>query len=228
MGFLKALESLSWGNILPYVLNLLVALPCITLHEMAHGWAAYKLGDSTAKDLGRLSLNPLRHLDPLGLILMITVGFGWAKPVPIDMRRFREPKKGMALSSLAGPLSNILLSIMALAIAGLIYRSGSVLNYGAGKWAFIVLVYIAIRSTFLGLFNLIPIPPLDGSRLLTAVLPDDIYYRLMRFERYLILIVFALCFFGPLADIVYKAGGWVLDKLCVITFFPRGLMSELI
>ena len=110
------LRSFDWSRILPYLVNLLVAMPCIVFHEMAHGFVAYKLGDTTAKDQGRLSLNPLKHVDILGLIMMVTLGFGWAKAVPVNMRRFKNPKRGMALCALAGPAANFILALIVLGI----------------------------------------------------------------------------------------------------------------
>ena len=224
MGFLKAVASLNWQALLPYIINLLVALPCIVLHEMAHGFAAYKLGDTTAKDMGRLSLNPLRHIDPLGLIMMVTLGFGWAKPVRVDMRRFRNPKRGMALTALAGPACNFVLALIVLFIAGIIWRTGAITG-GVGWYVFMILVFIAIRSTFLGIFNLIPIPPLDGSKALFSFLPDDKYLKLMRYERYFMIIVFALCYVGAVNRVINIVGGFVIEKFCIVTMFPPEVMA---
>ena len=225
MNFFENLRSLNWSALLPYIVNLLVAMPCITLHELAHGWVAYKLGDPTAKSRGRLTLNPIKHVDPLGLILMVTLGFGWAKPVPVDMRNFKNPKKGMAITSLAGPAANFLLSLLVLVIGGIVFRSGWPLRSEIGYYVFIVLVFIAVRSTMLGIFNLIPIPPLDGSKVVGALLPDRVYYTILRYERYCMIVVFALCYIGVVSTFIVNIGGFLLDKFCVITFFPREIMS---
>lgn len=225
MSFFESVKSLEWSALLPYLINLLVAMPCITLHELAHGWAAYKLGDYTAKSRGRLTLNPIKHIDPLGLILMVTLGFGWAKPVPVDMRNFKNPKRGMALTALAGPVANFLLCIVVMVAGGIIFRTGWPLNSDVGYYIFIILVFIAVRSAMLGIFNLIPIPPLDGSKAVGALLPDRTYYNVLRYERYCMLIVFALCYIGIISNFIVKIGGFILDKFCIITFFPRDIMS---
>jgi len=223
MGFVNAIASLEWQRILPYILNLLVALPCIVFHEMAHGFAAYRLGDTTAKSMGRLSLNPLKHIDPLGLIMMVTLGFGWAKPVRVDMRYFRHPKRDMAITALAGPGCNFVLSIVALGIASVLWHTG--LAFGdVGWYVFLLFVFMAIRSTFLGVFNLIPIPPLDGSKAAFCWLPDDKYLKLMRIERYFLIAVFLLSYLGVLSGPMTAVGGFLVDKFAVITAFPRDLL----
>ena len=185
-------RELDTGFLAATAQRLLAVLLCLTVHETAHGFAAFLLGDRTAKQEGRLSLNPLRHIDWVGLLLLFTAGFGWAKPVPVDARSFDNPKKGMALTALAGPVSNFLLSILLLLICKLILlyaEAGAVII-----WVFSLLLYAAQLSIGLGLFNLIPIPPLDGSKILAAILPDRAYYTLMRYERYgmLLLLVLAL------------------------------------
>ena len=171
---------------------LISTLQSLTVHETAHGFAAYLLGDRTAMREGRLSLNPLRHIDLVGLALLFTAGFGWAKPVPVDPRHFRNPKKGMAMTALAGPVSNFLLAIILVAICKVIYLYNRPANLLVEL--FYTLLYAAQLSIGLGLFNLLPIPPLDGSKILAAVLPDRAYYFLMRYERYgmILLLVLAL------------------------------------
>lgn len=221
---MNILKSFEWQRILPYLINLLVAMPCIVFHEMAHGFAAYRLGDTTAKDRGRLSLNPLKHIDILGLIMMVTLGFGWAKPVPIDMRRFKNPKGGMALCALAGPAANFVLALVVLGISSVLVRT-SFITTTVGWYVFMILVFMAIRSTFLGLFNLIPIPPLDGSKVVFSFLPDDMYLKLMRIEKYFMIIVFLLCYVGVVNRFIVSIGSWVIDKFCIITMFPRDIMS---
>ena len=161
---------------------MLGVLLCLTVHESCHGLAAYALGAPTAKAQRRLSFNPLHHIDWLGLASMFLCGFGWAKPVPVDMRYFKNPKAGMALTALAGPVSNFLLALALLFGASIIYRAapaGAVM-----VWLFYFLMNTAILSIGLGLFNLIPIPPLDGSKVLFSLLPERAYYTLMRYERY--------------------------------------------
>ena len=168
---------------------------CLAVHETCHGLAALALGDPTAKSMHRLSLNPLRHIDWFGLAMMLTVGFGWAKPVPVDPRYFKKPKEGMALTALAGPVSNFVLALLAMLICKGIYLYAP---YNA-VWntLFEFLLYlVAPLSIGLGLFNLIPLPPLDGAKVLGALLPDRTYFRLMRYERYGILVLLAVALLG--------------------------------
>ena len=171
--------------------RLFAVVLCLTVHETAHGFAAYLLGDRTALREGRLSLNPLRHIDLVGLALLFTAGFGWAKPVPVDSRHFRHPKRGMAVTALAGPISNFLLAFLLILLCKAIYL------YNPSAFfieLFYMLLYAAQLSIGLGLFNLLPIPPLDGSKVLAAILPDRAYYLLMRYERYgmILLLILAL------------------------------------
>ena len=176
------LSSIRWDMISSTVSRLLAVLLCLTVHETCHGLAAYALGDPTAKRMHRLSFNPLHHIDWLGLLAMFLCGFGWAKPVPVDMRYFKNPKAGMALTALAGPASNFLLAL--LAMGGMRLVSALAPVNGVVIWFFYFLMNLAILSIGLGLFNLIPIPPLDGSKVLFSLLPEKAYYTLMRYERY--------------------------------------------
>ena len=168
---------------------------CLTIHETCHGLAALALGDPTAKSMHRLSLNPLRHIDPLGLVMMFVAGFGWAKPVPVDPRYFKKPKQGMAVTALAGPASNFLLALLAMGISKAIYLYAPYTTAWDTVFTF-CLYTLAPLSVGLGLFNLIPIPPLDGSKVLGAFLPDRAYFTLMRYERYGMLVLLALSFLG--------------------------------
>jgi len=194
---------LDWSIPLEMLLGVIPALLCITLHELSHGYVAWRLGDTTARDAGRLTLNPLRHIDWMGLIMMVAFHFGWAKPVPVNMYRFREPKKGMALTALAGPVCNLLLAIVFLLIYGLLFIPLK------GEGVILETVYItAYLSLSLAVFNLLPIPPLDGSKVLFSVLPNDRYYRLMRYERYGMILLLVLLSTGvlrsPLAGVVSR------------------------
>jgi len=196
-------RGLDWSIPLEMLLGVIPALLCITLHELSHGYVAWRLGDTTARDAGRLTLNPLRHIDWMGLIMMVAFHFGWAKPVPVNMYRFREPKKGMALTALAGPVCNLLLAIVFLLIYGLLFIPLK------GEGVILETVYItAYLSLSLAVFNLLPIPPLDGSKVLFSVLPNDRYYRLMRYERYGMILLLVLLSTGvlrsPLAGVVSR------------------------
>ena len=121
-GFANVFHNLDWSVLMDILFSILPALICITLHELSHGAVAYALGDTTAKDAGRLTLNPIRHIDPWGLVMMVLFRFGWAKPVPVNMYRFKNPKKGMALTALAGPVSNLIIAAVFLFLYGLLYR----------------------------------------------------------------------------------------------------------
>ena len=167
-------------------------LLCLTVHELCHGLAALSLGDPTAKSMDRLSLNPLRHIDWLGLLMMFTVGFGWAKPVPVDPRYFKDPKKGMALTALAGPVSNFMLAFSLILIGKGIYLYADYTPVWNGIYNFLHLT--AVLSIGLGLFNLLPIPPLDGAKVLGGLLPDRTYFALMRYERYGMLLLLLMSF----------------------------------
>ena len=185
-------NALDFGSLESILLRVASVFLCLTIHETCHGLAAYALGDPTAKRAHRLSLNPLRHIDWLGLIMMVAAGFGWAKPVPVDPHYFKKPKQGMALTALAGPVSNFVLALLALLCARLVYH-----QYGA-LWDFIfdLLLTTAYLSVGLGLFNLIPISPLDGSKVLFAFLPDSAYEKLMRYEKYGMIALLILVWLG--------------------------------
>jgi Zn-dependent protease len=176
-----------------------VILLSLTVHEYFHGWTANKLGDPTAKMRGRLTLNPIAHLDILGTILMFMVGFGWAKPVPIDPRNFKDPKKDTILVAIAGPLSNLAMALAAgLALRYMIPRmvSGEISSEGIYSVIAIILILTLVYGIALAVFNMIPIPPLDGSRVLYGILPDRYAYAYSRFEPYGVFFLFALFIFG--------------------------------
>lgn len=183
-------EQFNWMGLLSAVERLAGVLLCLTVHETCHGLAASALGDPTAKRMHRLSFNPLHHIDWLGLLAMLVCGFGWAKPVPVDMRYFKNPKAGMALTALAGPASNFLLALLAMFGAWLVATLATVNAFVL--WLFYFLLTLAMLSIGLGLFNLIPIPPLDGSKVLFSFLPEKAYYTLMRYERYGMLIMLVI------------------------------------
>lgn len=203
------------------------ALVCISFHETCHGLAALALGDPTAKRMGRLSLNPLRHIDPIGLLMMVTVRFGWAKPVPVNPRYFKNPKLGMAVTALAGPLSNLVLSIVTLlcyAVCEFYYRyTGMELLY----WLSTFFVYTATLSIGLGVFNLLPVPPLDGSKILFSVLPDRVWLMLMRYERYGSFLLMGLLVLGLLDGPLSAMRTAVLDWLAGFCLWPYEVLVSL-
>lgn len=177
-----------------YAILVFAVLP---FHEFAHAFAAHLLGDDTAKWNGRLTLNPLKHLDPLGALMLVFVGVGYAKPVPVNPFNFRNRKRDMALTALAGPASNLLMAVVAVAlfrVCSLIITDMQVLTY---FWL-VLIVVIARVNIGLAVFNLLPIPPLDGSRIFGLFLPERWTYTLERYSRQITLVVMALLLVGVL------------------------------
>ena len=199
-------EGFDFSYILSMIQSLIPALVCITLHELSHGYTAYLLGDDTAKSRGRLTLNPIKHMDVMGLLMMLVFHVGWAKPVPVNMYKFKNPKRGMALTALAGPMSNLVIAVVFMFVSGLLYIP--LYSSGVGYFFLGMLQLTAYISVGLGLFNLIPIPPLDGSKVLFSLMSDEKYYKLMRYERYgsiLMLILVASGIIGrPLSSLISK------------------------
>lgn len=219
MGYLENLwNALDFGSLWDLLLRLVSVFLCLTVHETCHGLAALALGDPTAKRARRLSLNPLRHIDWFGLLMMVTVGFGWAKPVPVDPRYFRRPKQGMALTALAGPVSNFLLALVLLLIARGVYLRALVTGQLSEVW-FSFLLNTASLSVGLGLFNLVPIPPLDGSKVLAVLLPDRAYSWLMRYERFGMLLLLAVISVGIGSNALDSAIRWTFTLLCRLVGF---------
>ncbi len=185
---------LSTGDFQTALLVALLTIPTIlislSLHEAAHGFIAYKCGDPTARNLGRLTLNPFKHLDPIGTLCMLLCGYGWAKPVPVNSRYFKKPKRGMALTALAGPVMNLILGFLGALFYAVFYRlyvghAGNLFLYAA----MLFFSYFAQLNIVYAVFNLIPIPPFDGSRVAFVFLPDKYYYGVMKYERILMIVV---------------------------------------
>lgn len=175
-----------------YVLLALCVLITLSVHEFAHGYAAYKLGDNTARNLGRLTLNPLKHIDIAGAICMLLFHFGWAKPVPIFPRNFKNPKRDFAITALAGPLSNLILAFISGFIYLLIFALVKDIPFYEENFLYHLInntlnFFYIFHSVNVGIciFNLIPVPPLDGSRILNVVLPPKTYFKIMQYEKYI-------------------------------------------
>lgn len=210
-------QGLDWSYLTDILIAIIPALLCITFHETCHGLTAYILGDPTAKRAGRLSLNPMKHIDWMGLAMMVVFKFGWAKPVPVNMMNFKNPKAGMAVTALAGPVSNVLLSVVMLALYGPLYIL-TVMGYG-GEVLPILLRMVsttAYLSLALAIFNLIPIPPLDGSKVLYSVLSDRNYMKLMYYERYGMIVMLILVATGILGTPLSNVTGAVFDMLFTV------------
>lgn len=177
--------------------SVFVVFCTMPVHECAHAFVAYKLGDGTARLSGRMTLNPMKHIDPIGALMIILVGFGYAKPVPVNPRNFKNPKAGMALTALAGPVSNLLMAAIFILLKNIVGVLPAANVLATALYLFFT--YAAIINIGLAVFNLIPIPPLDGSRVLQLLIPSKYYYKFLQYERYIVLIVFALLFFGVLS-----------------------------
>lgn len=192
-------------NLMSIIINVPITLIALTGHEFAHGWVSSKLGDPTPERDGRLTLNPLAHLDVVGTILMILTGFGWAKPVMVDPRYYKDRKKGMALTAIAGPLANLIMAFIAMFIYAVLYYAVLKTGITAGMLVTFLsqfMIALAVRNLCFMIFNIIPIPPLDGSKVLGMFLPDRTYYTMLQYERYCMLLIMVLSLSGAFNKII--------------------------
>lgn len=202
------------------IVRAIVLLTTIPVHEAAHAYVADKMGDPTARYQGRLTLNPMAHFDLIGSLALLFTGIGWAKPVPINPRNFKDSKKGMAISAAAGPISNLILAAASLVIAKILLYMGA----GMGVNVVINTLFTIFRSMCLinislAIFNLIPIPPFDGSRIFNYFLPDKFYFKIMEYERYIFIGLFFLLFSGILSGPLNILNGLLFNLLDKLTFF---------
>lgn len=209
---------LSAQVLIQYFLRALVMLVAIPFHESAHALVSHWLGDDTAKNAGRLSLNPMRHFDPMGALCMVLAGVGWAKPVGINVRNYKNPKVGMAVSAAAGPVSNLLLGWASYALLKVVVYSGFGVT-AFGDYLVLFLQLMVSMNITLAVFNLIPVPPFDGSRIVLLFLPERLYFKAMQYERYIMLAVLALVFMGVLSRPLSLVTNFVIRGMDDLTFF---------
>jgi len=223
---------LSGGDIKQAIISILLTLPVILIalsfHEASHAYVAFKMGDRTAYNLGRMTFNPIKHLDPIGFLCMLVFGYGWAKPVPINARNFRDPKRGMALTAIAGPICNVILGVISSALYALVLFLGIVFQPALAEAEFlsnvmsvltIFFYYGGMLNLMLAVFNMIPLPPFDGSRFFSLFLPTKLYFQIMKYERYTMIIVLGISMicsrlfnFSPFS--------WVAEKLFYLVAQP--------
>lgn len=212
--------------ILSSLLTIFLVLP---LHECAHGFVAHKLGDDTAKHQGRLTLNPIAHIDYLGAALLLLIGFGWAKPVPINSRNFKNPKVGMAISALAGPVSNLLAAIAAgliqnglivLTVKGILPQGSEIAGITILGYVLLFFEFLIMINIGLAVFNFLPIPPLDGSKILMAFLPNKAIRWIYEREHYISMILFAVVMMGGLNGILNRADAVFYKFISWLTWLP--------
>ncbi len=219
----------SWQDIVACLISAtVVVFLTMPIHEFAHGFAATKLGDPTPRWQGRMSLNPMHHLDYFGALMIYLIGFGFAKPVQVDSRYFNNPKRDMAIVAFAGPLSNLLVAFVSSFLANLCIYIFIVSGYVATTFFVIIVnifVYISYINISLAVFNLVPIPPLDGSKILGAFLPNRIYYQLMQYERYFMIFIMFLIFAGSgFSNVLGKLVSGVYSGINNVTSLPFDLI----
>ena len=206
----------SYNMLMNVVIGIPITLIALTGHEFAHGFVSDRLGDPTPRQQGRLTLNPLAHLDLVGTILMIITGFGWAKPVMINPRYYKNPKTGMALTAAAGPLANLIMAFLGLLLYAVFFIINAKLSLGwdtAVRAAGTVMYLFAYRNLCFMIFNIIPIPPLDGFKVLGLIVPNNIYYKILQYERYAMIIIMVLSLTGAFSFIIGNGVNAVMNGI---------------
>lgn len=215
-------------TILDYLIKALVLFTAVPVHECAHAWVAEKMGDDTGRKQGRITLNPFAHLTLWGSLMMILVGFGWGKPVMVDSRNFKNPKKGMVLTSLAGPASNFIMAFLSM----IVYKVLAFLSFAKDSSTLdmmaTVFVYITLINISLAVFNFLPIPPLDGSKIFNAILPEKWYFTIMKYENFIFIALIILVYSGLLDAPLSFLQGKVIDVMLFLTGWVDKIMSLLI
>lgn len=215
-------------TILDYLIKALVLFTAVPVHECAHAWVAEKMGDDTGRKQGRITLNPFAHLTLWGSLMMILVGFGWGKPVMVDSRNFKNPKKGMVLTSLAGPASNFIMAFLSM----IVYKVLAFLSYAKDSSTLdmlaTVFVYITLINISLAVFNFLPIPPLDGSKIFNAILPEKWYFTIMKYENFIFIALIVLVYSGLLDAPLSFLQDKVIDIMLFLTGWVDKIMSLLI
>lgn len=215
-------------TILDYFIKALVLFTAVPVHECAHAWAAEKMGDDTGRKQGRITLNPFAHLTLWGSLMMILVGFGWGKPVSVDPRNFKNPKKGMVLTSLAGPASNFIMAFLSM----IVYKALAFLSLAKDSSTLdmlaTVFVYITLINISLAVFNFLPIPPLDGSKIFNAILPEKWYFTVMKYENFIFIALIILLYSGLLDTPLSFLQSKVIDVMLFLTGWVDNIMILLI
>lgn len=217
-------------------INALVLFTALPVHECAHAWTAHKMGDDTAKEQGRITLNPFKHLSLWGSLMMVLIGFGWGKPVNVNPDNFKNPKKGMVLTSLAGPASNFIMALLAMICCRVCYMIAAVdamtSSLGTSKDIFFtisdVFLYVTLINISLGVFNFLPIPPLDGSKIFNAVLPEKIYFTIMKYEQFIFIALIVLMYSGLLDKPLAFLQNTVISVMLFLTGWVDNLMAAIL
>lgn len=205
--------------------SVFVVFCVMPIHEYAHALIATKLGDPTPERTGRLTLSPLAHIDVMGALMILLVGFGYAKPVRVSARNFKNPKAGMALTAVAGPIANILMAFLFILLSNC--AAVAYINFGDLVWKVSTsfFSFAASINISLAVFNFLPIPPLDGSKILSLIIPSKYYFKYLQYERYIILAVFALIVFGILDTPLRIASDFVYGLLSKLAYLPFKAMG---